>query len=384
MSTVRELHDRAMKLAEELLVARKNGVSDPRVLSIAKEAYDAELAAATLAFDRATSSATRMILLRSAAHLAREAREWSSGLDLAMRALGDETLRAHRVELLRVLDTLRTYEHLSVAGVDLSDTEVQLSIAGSEAAPGFARAEEVTRRVNNVRKLLVRNSMRRLGQPFDAATPKSRLFREAFTPYLSLPRAASYAITMRFGVHEQTELPLAGVEETPTPSIAESIDELVRNAKDYAKGGLTALRQSIQDEDYAKATAGLLRDLSPDNKRIQTVGLTVFRNGRADPIALPARDAFDPPRASGMPRATDGQALPSHELDVLGRLLEGSAKRPTKAHATIVEDDGREIVIHYDEATHGDVVDGYWKHRVKARIRRVQREQWLLVDIEDA
>lgn len=384
MTTVRAIHDRAMLLADKLIAARKDGADDQHVIALAKQAFAAELEAATLSFNRDTSPATRLILLRSSAHLAREAREWSTGLDLAIRALGDPTLRDHRTELLRVLDTLRTYEHLEVSGVELSDTEVQLSLAGSEAAPGFARAEEVTRRVNNVRKLLVRNSLRRLGQPFDAAAPKSRLFREAFTPYLSLPRAASYAITMRFGVHEQTELELAGAEEAPPPSLSDSLDELVRNVKDYAKGGLAALRESIHDENYAKATAGLLRDLSPDNKRIQTVGLTVFRNGRADPIALPPRDAFDPPRVSRMPSATDGQALPPIELEVRGRLLEGSAKKPQRAHATIVEDSGREILFHYDEATHGDVIDGYWKHLVTARIRRVRREKFFLIDIEDA
>ncbi len=384
MSTVRAVHDRAMALAEKLISARTDGAADEHLTAIAKEAFAAELEAATLAFDRATSPATRLILLRSAAHLAREAREWTSGLDLAIRALGDETLRDHRTELLRILDTLRTYEHLEVTGVQLSDTEVQLSIAGSEAAPGFARAEEVTRRVNNVRKLLIRNNMRRLGQPFDAAAPKSRVFREAFTPYLSLPRAASYAITMRFGVNEQTELNLPGGEVTPPPSVAASIDDLVKAAKDYAKGGLGALRESIKDENYARATASLLRDLSPDNKRIQTVGLTVFRNGRADPIALPARGAFDPPRVSRMPSVADGQALPPVEVEVRGRLLEGSAKKPQRAHATIVEDSGNEIVIHYDEATHGDVIDGYWKHVVSARIRRFKREQWFLIDIEDA
>jgi hypothetical protein len=383
MTTVRELHDRAMKLAERFLDGRRAGATDQDSHRLAAEAYAAELDAATLAFERDTSPTTRMILLRSAAHLAREARQWASGLDLAIRALGAEDMRSNRTELLRILDTLRTYEHLATDGVELSDSEVQLALAGPEAAPGFARAEEVNRRINNVRKLLVRNNMRRLGLPFDSPVQKTRLFREAFTPYVSVPRAASYAITMRFGVHEQTELPLGNADRLPHPSVPEALEELIRTAKEYVRGGPAAISKIIQNEDYAKATTSLLRDLSPDVVRVQTVGLTIVRNGRADPIALPSRKSFDATRAGGMPSATDNQALPPTELVVIGRLLEGSAKKPNREWATIVEDSSRAIHVQYDEASHGDIIDGYWKHRVRARIRRVKRERWMLVEIED-
>jgi hypothetical protein len=37
----------------------------------------------------------------------------------------------------------------------------------------------------------------------------------------------------------------------------------------------------------------LFRELSPDAKRIETVGFTVVRHGKATPVALPDRDAFD-------------------------------------------------------------------------------------------
>lgn len=384
MKTVRELHNRAMSLAEQLLTAKRAGVPDEQTHSLASKAFGAELKAATLAFERHTSPATRMVLLRSAAHLAREAKEWAGGLDLALRALGAEDLRPQRTELLRILDTLRTYEHLDVTGVALSESEVQLSIAGPEAAPGFARAEEVNRRVNNVRQLLVRNSMRLLGLPFTSPVQRTRLFREAFTPYLSVPRAASYAITMRFGVHEQTELPLADTDALPRPSVAEALEELINTAKVYARGGPTAIGQMIEDPAYAKATTSLLRDLSPDVVRVQTVGLTIVRNGREDPIALPSRRTFEPPRATGMPSSTGRQALPPREVEVTGRLLEGSAKKAKQEWATIVEDDGNEVRLRYDEAAHGDIIDGYWKHRVRAQIRRLGGGTWMLVEIDDA
>lgn len=384
MTTVREHHDRAMLFAERLLTARQHEASAEELQSLALSAYEAELNAALLAFERDTSAATRLILLRSAAHLAREAKQWESGLDLALRALGASDLRLYRTELLHILDTLRTYEHLQVEGVSLSDTDIQLSVAGPEAAPGFARADEVVRRVNDLRKLMVRSTMRRAGLAFDAPPLRGRTFRDSFTPYLSIPRAASYAVTVRFGYQQQIPLDLELAEDLKAPRVEDAIDDLMRAAKQYASGGAAALRELIPDERYARATASLLHDLAPDSKRIQTVGLTVVRNGIQDAIALPTRRILHPVPVGGLTSLAKKGGQQPEEIEVLGTLLEGSAKRPRKAWATIVQDDDIETIVQYDEATHGDVIDGYWKHRVRARMMRIGKHQWVLTDIQDA
>lgn len=373
-----------MMLASKLFSAREHGVRDSETERIACAAFDAELSAAALAFDRGTSVVTRIVLLRSVANLAREARQWSSGIDLVLKALSTEDLVPHRAELLRVLDTLRTYEHLEVAGISLSDSELQLSLAGAEAGPGFARADEVTRRVESVRALLVRNTMRQAGLPFKSSESAIQRFRSSFTPYLSMPRAASYAITMRFGVNQQSELALDDSRAEKRPSVVEAIDEVIRAAKVYASGGPSAIARLIDDSDYAKSTSALLRHLSPDESRIQTVGLTIMRNGRADPIALPPRTIFDASPPSRVPMIVRKQALPPRNLDIVGQLLEGNAKRSERAYATIVEDSGAEVRVWYDEATHGDIIDGYWKHHVRVSVRRGKRAQFFLLDITDA
>jgi hypothetical protein len=36
----------------------------------------------------------------------------------------------------------------------------------------------------------------------------------------------------------------------------------------------------------------------------------------------------------------------------------------------------------HDEASHGDIIDGYWKHRVSARLRR-RRTGYLLMSIDN-
>jgi len=372
-----------MQLVDQLLEAKLAG-DRPRADALATQAFANELAATELAFEKRVSVQTRMVLLRSAANLAREAKSWDTGLDLATKALADVDLRSHRVELFRILDTLRTYEHLQVSGVELADRDLQLSVAGPEAAPGFARAEEVTERVDRVRRFMLRAAMRRQGLPFDAPISRSPRFQQALTPYLSVGRAASYAITLRFGVFEQTEMDLADAKSAPRVSVRDALDDLMEAARAYSDAGPAGLQRLIKDEEYARNAAALMRQLSPDEYRVATVGLTIQRGAATEAIALPPRHAVAPPVPVWLPESLRGQALPPKEFTLVGRLLEGSAKKAAKAWATIVTDDDEEITVRYDEATFGDVIGAYWKRRVSAVLVRKGARGAYLKDIDHA
>ncbi len=388
MTTVRELHDRAMELADEMLTARARG-RRRQANALAVEAFEAELRAATLAFDRDTSAPTRIILLRSMASLAREARVYEAGIDLAIRALADESLREQRTEIFRIVETLRTYEHLNVEGVTLQDTDIQLTLAGPAAAPDFARSDEVLNRVEKFRLLVVRDAMRKTGLPYEKSSPRTHQFRSVFTPYLSTPRAASFAVTLKFGVDEQGELDLfrdmaaeSGTKKRP-PRASRVLDDVIASARAYAEGGPMGLRRVIPDESYAKNAASLLRELSPDARGIVTVGLTIVRKGRIVPVHLPERNAFDGVTPNGS-AGGGAEALPPIQESVVGTLLEGNAINAERAHATVVADGGRRIKFEYDEASHGDIIDGYWKHRVRVRLRRIAARRLFLLNIDNA
>ena len=383
MTTVRELHERAMQLADQLLDAKLAG-DRPRADQLAAEAFAKELAATELAFAKRVSAETRLVLFRSAANLAREAKMWEAGLDLAAKALSAVDLRPNRLELFRIIDTLRTYEHLQLAGVELADRDLQLSISGPEAAPGFARAEEVTERVEHVRRFMLRATMRRQGIAFNAPVSRSTRFQQALTPYLSVARAASYAITVRFGVHEQTEMDLGDKNATPKVSVRDALDDLMEAARAYSDAGASGLTRLIGNEEYARNAATLMRQLSPDDHRISTVGLTVQRAGTIEAVALPPRRSVAPPVPVWMPEHLRKEALPPKEFTVVGRLLEGSAKQAARAWATIVTEDGDSLKVHYDEATFGDVIGSYWKRQVSAvLVRRGARASYLR-DIDHA
>lgn len=371
-----------MRLADAMLAARRRG-DRKDALALAREACTEELAAASLAFDRGVSAATRIILLRSASNLARDAKLWDLGIDLVVRALATADLREYRADLLHILDTLRTYEHLQISGVELARTDVQLVVSGPDAAPGFARADEVTRRVDQIKSFMVRDTMRRQGLAFDAPAPRAQKFRESVTPYLSLPRAASYAVTVRFGVHEQVEMALNDEGSSHVVAVEDSLDDLIEAAQAYADGGAEAVRSVIPDELYARHAAGLLRQLAPDSARIATVGLTVVRDGQARAVALPERKSTSrPPEA--LPKPLRGEALPPKVFEIVGLLLKGSAMPDARPSASVVPEDGRAIPFVYDEAEHGDVVHSYWKQRVRVDLIRVGKSRMLLKDIAPA
>ena len=388
MTTVRELHDRAMALADDMIAARHKNAT--RIAErAARDAFRAELQAATLAFELRVSTTTRIVLLRSAANLAREARCWDECMDLALRALNDRDLRAQREELFYIVDTLRALEHLSLRGIELSPADVQLSVAGPEVAPGFAAADEVNRRVNGVKSLMEYATFRRLGLPFGIRA-RSQQMRQVLTPYLSEPRAASYAVTVRFGIGEQWDL-LPELAESPAgrrrrvPSVARVLDDVIASARAYAEGGPSAIKKLIKEDDYARSAASLLRHLSPDAERIRTVGLTVYRGGRAEPVELPDRTKFDARQPVWFAKDRVVEALPQREHEVEGRLLQGDhVKEGSDPKGSVVLDNGSVVKFHFDEVELGDVIPDYWKQRVRALIRRETKTRNVLLDIKPA
>ena len=86
MSTVRKLHDKAMKLAQLSLVARHEGKTE-QAEELARQAYECESQAAELVPEDKSSEPTRSILYRSAASLAYQCRELSTAQRLIGKGL---------------------------------------------------------------------------------------------------------------------------------------------------------------------------------------------------------------------------------------------------------------------------------------------------------
>lgn len=86
MDSVRELHDKAMKLAQLAMVAR-HSQDFKRAEQLARQAYEYEAQAAELIPLAESSEPTRSVLYRSAAWLAYQCKEFTVALKLIQKGL---------------------------------------------------------------------------------------------------------------------------------------------------------------------------------------------------------------------------------------------------------------------------------------------------------
>ena len=105
MSAVRELHERAMELAQAALLERESG-NDVRAIELVKEAAPLELMAAERLPKTRESEPTRSILFRSAAALALQAQDFETAERLVYDGLAGFPPPSVRQELLELREQI--------------------------------------------------------------------------------------------------------------------------------------------------------------------------------------------------------------------------------------------------------------------------------------
>ncbi len=111
-------------------------------------------------------------------------------------------------EELRDLYEKITFErHLNLKGIVLEPDEVQLAIAGNAVSYGTASSDEFLSRVENIRKIFFRTVERLVGQTYREVGALTREFK-AYNLFISVPRAASFTVSLKLGVPKQPPLPI--------------------------------------------------------------------------------------------------------------------------------------------------------------------------------
>lgn len=122
MTTVRELHDKAMRLSQLALVARATG-DTKRAEDLAREALHYETAASSLVPDDKASEPTRSILLRSAASLAYQCKEFQLAQQLIDKGLAGHPPPRIAQELQTLVEQIQN----EVAVVEEADKPLTIS-----------------------------------------------------------------------------------------------------------------------------------------------------------------------------------------------------------------------------------------------------------------
>jgi hypothetical protein len=374
MSLVREHHRRAMHLAEKALAARAAGYCE-QADKLFRDALDLERHAAEAVASDLAAEPTRSVLYRSAATLALDCGELREAERLIAVALAGNPPDEIAEELRDLLDQVNFRRHLDLRGVELEPTELQLSIAGNAVGLGIASSSCFVDRLQSLERLVYRTAERKRDQPFRERGPAKAAFRHDFELYLSVPRAASFAVTVKLGrPRDQLTIP----ETRDTNQI---IEEMLRCLDLFERSDETELKRQIADEAYYRNFVGLARKIAPDGDDVQLVGLTVVQNGTEKKAVALSRPSYSFPPIDAAP----ADHIPRERVTVMGELRFTDARgRRSTGKLRIIDNQGNEHELDVPAGMMVDIVRPLWQDIVIVSGRRGDRNTIVLEDIQRA
>jgi len=337
-----------------------------------EEAYRLERAAAEQLFTRPDAEPSRSILFRSAATLAIQAHRFAEAEQMVCMALVASPPTKIAEELRDLFDQINFRRHLTLRGVKLAEREVQMSLAGRGVGLGIAPTDAVLERIEHTQALMYRFTERKLSKPYrdKGAAPKE--IREVVSLFMSVPRAASFAVSLVVG-GRQDALPGMSIGESVIDEVVDCLDLFVREEEE-------ALREKIQDETYLANFKALARAIAPDGKEIETVGFTAFREGREKTVALKP----EPPREIAMPMfGVVPEPRVKVDMTVTGTLLFADALEHRQHLIKLLDENGVKHSVVVPPGMMDDIVRPLWSSRVTVSGSR-SRGRILLIEIAKA
>ncbi len=270
MSTVRELHNEAAKLAQLALVARHEGKM-AQAEDLARQAYERESQAADLVPDNSSSEPTRSILYLSAASLAYQCREFQTAQRLVARGLSGYPPPKIEQDLKDIFEQINFEHHLQVRGVILENRDLQISMRGTSVGSGMVLYDELNGVIEKTISLVHRSVERKLGRDFRKGPGRPREIYRQFTPALSAARAGSFAITLRLGVDTRQTSYLVDA-----PQI---IDEILLGIELVNSSNEERINEIVRDDVvdakiYRQNFISLVKGMAPDGEKISFLGFT--------------------------------------------------------------------------------------------------------------
>lgn len=368
MSAVREAHEKAMDQFEQGLLARMTGKPDDaeRLFRIA---LDLELKAIEQAHKEAVPEPTHSVLRRSAASLAINCSEFRIAEKLIAEALAGEPPVDIADELRDLLENVYFNRHLNLRGIALTPDEIQLSVAGKAVGFGFALSDLFVERIENTSRLIYRTVERRLRRPFRETGTIAKAVREYCQLFISVPRPASLAISLKVGrlTAQSYDPEIVGVTDI--------IDDVLDGLDLLNEGKTEELRDRIQDDAYYTNFVSLTKLIAPDGDDLSVVGFTSLRYGKERRVAL-TRPAE---KIKIAPPKTYVSAGEEH-VAIRGRLLFADALKTKQIR--IVDSQGKQHAINVPLGMMADIVKPLWETDTIVKASRLG-ETLILEDIAE-
>jgi len=366
VAQINRLHKAAMDAANDAYVADLHG-DDVRAETLFREAFDKERQAALLLRDELDSEPTRSVLFRSAATLAIDCQEFREAERLVAIALVGNPPEQLCDELRDVLETVYFSRHLSLRGVTLDPGEVQMSLTGPAVGFGVVEGSQFVRRVEVVEKLLVRAAERLKGLSFRESGASNVDTLQGFEVFYSVPRAASFAISIRLG-RPQRQLVLPGFV-----AVQEVVDDFLACITDFNAGETGSLKERIDSAPYFNNFRALAKRLAPDGRKINNVGFTSIRGDDRTEASL-----SHPPNPY-----VDEESDDTKRERIIGKIHKADELKRGAPIFGIKDEHGIVHTISVPAGLLDDIVKPYWGDRVQVTaIRRSSASSLELVDIE--
>lgn len=368
---IQELHIKAIEIADIAFIKKFNGLTEEANI-LFKEAFEFEKAAAYAAKQENVGEPTISVLFKSAAALALNFDEHLEAEQLICLALYGQPPFEIAEELRNLLEDVYFQRHLQLQGISLNSTELQLVISGKGIGYGMAKSELIFDRINTFEKLTFRTVERKLGKKFRGSGDVSKVIKMNFQPYLSVPRAASFAFTIRLGGLTQ-QMKMEGFDNS-----TEIIEDIVENIGLVNLADFETLKKKIPDETYFKNFVGLSKELAPDGYDVNLVGLTIIREGKQKDVQ------FTRIRSEITSAPFDGENQPENikdkNVELIGRLF--AANEDTNNIKLKIEG-GTNYSITVPDGL-GDIVKKYWGEQVKIKGTEIRPKAIKLIDIDPA
>lgn len=364
MSTVVDLHNKAMDLAELAMFARIRGdVTTAENLN--RQALLCEKEAADLHAQESAVEPTRSVLYRSAASLALDCGETEMAERLIIIGLSGEPPVEIADEMKDLFERANFLRHLELKGFVLDPMQMQFSIAGNAISYGMAPADQFINRVTSTKTLLLRTAERRRQRPFRERGRAVDVAKDDAEIFLSTPNAASFAVTFRMG---RPQLAFDGMDE----SVA-LIDEFLDCLEVFNRGEDTELKQRVGNEAYYRNFVGLVRNIAPDGDDINLVGFTVIRNGQERKVAVTRKRAEVPLLSPS--DGSDGSLSTRREV-IKGVLRFADALDSNTIKVQDEHNKKHRIIV--PEGLLNDIVKPLWNDTVAVEVSIVGREKHLV------
>jgi hypothetical protein len=284
METIKDLHQKAMNLAEEAFIAQRNG-DDMKANELFSKSLSLEQTAAEQLPLNIDSEPTRSILYRSAASLAYNCKEYELADRLIAIGLSGYPPTDIKEELKNLYEDVNFMRHLKTNGLIMEKNQWCMTIAGDVVSYGATAADYLMMRVERVSSLFYRTVERMLRHPYRTTGSVDKMVKQNYGLFINSFAPGSFAVSFQVGTPDpQVEIP--GIEKIMPIESELVVDEIMNCFEMFESNEPKKLKEHINDKHYYENFVGLAKQIAPDGKKINLVGFTTVRGGKDKPVAL--------------------------------------------------------------------------------------------------